>query len=117
MKIIESYLVICQYCQATMADRMAAEYVEAIMSSQSLLRVETPRSDRKRKILEASGADYITFMKSLSYLGENTRETPQSMYLDDFVSLISFFSAALKMQFSALNDRMDKMENRIEQKI
>lgn len=100
----------------------AAEYVEAIMSSQQAIRVTTPvQSGRKRNASEPCNTD--TTVKKARVTTQAKRNLYQSVPSDDsgkhqsVEHLIAKLNADMHMQFSAMNERMDKLESSLEQRI
>ena len=113
-----------------MTESEVASYVESIMSSQRVNRVNTP--DRKRNRSEPNVTDNVcdTANKKPRVFSSARRvldNGPQSGGSNDMTEaqgnnkdiqlLISNLAADLHMQFAALNERMDKLENGLEQKI
>ena len=115
-----------------MAESEVASYVESIMSSQRVNKVKTP--DRKRNRSESNSTDNVSDTDTVikkprvinharrvldkdSQPGGSTDKAEAQDNNKDIHFLISNLSADLHMQFAALNERMDKLENGLEQKI
>ena len=111
------------------AENEAANYVESTMLSQRVNRVDTP--DRKRNRSEPSSTDMNNSVIKKPRVTKNARRmldgdvesgnSPVEKSVPDTSNgvheLIANLSADLHMQFAALNERMDKMEQGLEQKI
>ena len=109
-----------------MAGNEALEYVDSIMSYKRVQRVGTPGRQRNRS--DPMVADSKGFpARKFRLMSLNTRITnnvirvgSESTTEDDNTGLrelISDLASGLNMQFAALNERMDKLENGLEQKI
>ncbi|KAH3794765.1 hypothetical protein DPMN_148303 [Dreissena polymorpha] len=107
-----------------MAVNEAAEYVDSIMSSQRMQRVGTPGRKRNRSDPTVADSNGSPARKS-RVLSLNTRITNNVNRVgsggtteDDNTGLrelLSDLASDLNMQFAALNERMDKLENGLEQ--
>lgn len=107
------------YCGSGCDNSEAAEYVEAIMSSQQATRVTTPvQSGRKRNASEPCNTD--STVKKARVTAKAKRNLNQSVPSESVLSvehLIAKLTADIHMQFSAMNERMDKLESSLEQRI
>ena len=106
----------------------AADYVEAIMSSQQVTRVGTPvQTGRKRNASDPCTKDssvkkarITDKAKRALYNGSSHVTTLDTCDTGTGLSvehMLAQLSADIHMQFSAMNERMDKLESGLEQRI
>lgn len=111
----------------------AEEYVESIMASQLITKINTPvTSGRKRHLSEPDIATTVKKQPRIEAKAKRSlyTDTPQKprqvvvtsadIHVDGNASveqLIATLSADMHMLFSSLNERVEKMENGLEQKI
>jgi hypothetical protein len=108
----------------------AADYVDSIMSSQIVTRVSTPvTKGRKRNASEPSIVDTdhkkarVTTKAKRSLIPSTvmTSSNANSSYCPEeepsLMQLFAQLSADINMQFCAMNERMDKLESGLEQRI